>query len=307
MKYLSWLLAFLLLAGCSQVSRTPFYPETTQSVPFDGDAVAAALLDTYNDVSANCGSASRPAFLCSGVLLRGTNESHNYHSWNPVPGRTGVAFSYLRKDAKFDHLAVGTDNGFILYPILSGPIGKWHMQVLCSFPIDGNTGKRAQPGCGASGYFPESSGRCQSQGITTASEWKAHFDSLPDDRPMETWVYSYVCGFDVSDGMNEQGAGAFYQSLQAMQLVPASLWHHYNELMIEAWPQDIPDRLPIRAFFYTLPSGLVGARHDQWDFFRSTRVFIPIVHMQLPELATGDAMFSYNPQDQYCQPEATSC
>lgn len=273
----------------------------------DGSAVAASINAAYLDVRHDCGSASKPAFLCSGVLFRGTNESMEYHSWNPVPGRTGVSFSYLRKDANFDHLAVGTDNGFIFYPILSSPAGKDHMQVLCSFPIDGYTWIRTQPGCGESSSYPGVSQRCQSQGISTATQWKAHYDRGPSGADREK-IYGYVCSFDVRDQMNNLGAESFYQSLQAMHLVPAELKHHYNELIVQAWAQNIPTRLPIQAFFYTATTGLKGARHDQWDFFRSTGgVFIPIIHMTLPSTVVGNATFTYSAADQYCQPGATSC
>jgi hypothetical protein len=299
------LLSIALVCGCASQAIPP---QKSQSVnALDGTAVAAAIQANYLDTRRNCGTESTPAFLCSGVLFRGTNESMDYHAWNPVPGRTGVSFSYLRKDAGFSHLAVGTDNGFILYPILAAPVGMEHLQVLCSFPIDGYTWIRAQPGCGESNQFPIVSERCQSQGISTAVAWKAHFDKGPSGAEQNN-IYGYVCSFDVSDGMNELGAESFYQSLLAMQLVPADLQHHYNELMIQAWAQDIPTRLPIQAFFYEQAGGLKGARHDQWDFFRSTGgIFIPIVKMTLPTTAAGSASFTYDPADQYCQPGATSC
>uniref|UniRef100_A0A7C2AYV9 Halovibrin HvnA n=1 Tax=Pseudomonas graminis TaxID=158627 RepID=A0A7C2AYV9_9PSED len=304
MKLFVLLLSIAVFSGCS--SQTP-PPQKSSVNAVDGPAVAAAIQANYLDTRRNCGSESMPAFLCSGVLFRGTNESASYHSWNPVPGRTGVSFSYLRKDANFDHLAVGTDNGFILYPILESPTGKDHLQVLCSFPIDGYTWVRAQPGCGESTQYPGVSARCQSQGISTATQWKAHFDKGPSGANQND-VYAYVCSFDVRDQMNQLAAESFYQSLQAMHLVPVSLPHHYNELVLQAWAQNIPTRLPIQAFFYTDASGLKGARHDQWDFFRSTSgTFIPIIHMALPAAVTGNASFTYAPADQYCQPGATSC
>ncbi len=274
----------------------------------DGPSVAAALKTAYEDTRHDCDSESKPAFLCSGVMLRGTNESQSYHSWNPVPGRAGVSFSYLRRDANFNHLAVNVDNGFIFFPILSAPVDKEHIQVLCSFPIDGNTWIREAPGCGQSTLYPVVSKRCQSQGISTATQWKAHFDAGPSGAAMESRIYSYVCSFDVRDAMNQLGAESFYQSLQAMKRVPANLLHHYNELVIQAWLQDIPERLPIQAFFYTLDSGLKGAQHDQWDFFNTTHgIFIPIIHMTLPAVTNLSAQFDYRAADQYCKPGATNC
>lgn len=304
MKLSLLLLSIALVCGCSS---HPIPPQNSQSVTAsDGLAVAAAIQANYLDARRNCGSESMPAFLCSGVLFRGTNESMDFHAWNPVPGKTGVSFSYLRKDANFNHMA-GADNGFILYPILAAPAGKEHLQVLCSFPIDGYTWIRAQPGCGESTQYPGVSKRCQTQSISTAAQWKAHFDrGLSSVGPVN--IYGYVCSFDVRDQMNELSAESFYQSLKAMQLVPASLQYHYNEIIVQAWAQNIPTQLPIQAFFYEQASGLKGAWHDQWDFFRSTGgAFIPIIHMTLPNAVTGSANFTYDPADQYCQPGATAC
>lgn len=305
MKLSVVLLFIALICGCS--SQTVLLQQSKSVNTLAGPEVAAAIRANYLDTRYDCGSASMPAFLCSGVLFRGTNESQAYHSWNPVPGRTGVSFSYLRKDANFDHMAVGTDNGFILYPILAAPAGKEHLYVLCSFPIDGYTSIRAQPGCGESSRYPGVSQRCQSQGISNAAQWKTHYDEGPSGVNQEL-IYGYVCAFDVSTQMNALGAESFYQSLQAMHLVPSTLKHRYNELVLQAWAQNIPTRLPIQAFFYTEATGLKGARHDQWDFFNNTGgLFVPIIHMELPAAVTGDATFTYSPADQYCQPGATTC
>ncbi|MEX6662739.1 halovibrin HvnA [Pseudomonas sp. W2-17] len=305
MKTYGLIFLMALILGCT--NNPDISSGSRQVNAVDGNAVAASIQLAYQDTRHDCGNASKPAFLCAGVLFRGTSTSGAHHAWNPAPGKTGVSFSYVRKDANFDHLAVGTDNGFIFYPILSAPSGKDHMYVLCSFPIDGYTWIRAQPGCGESSRYPGVSGRCQSQGISTADQWKAHFDKGPSGADREL-IYGYVCAFDVSTEMNALGAESFYQSLRAMHLLPAELKHRYNELIVQAWAQDIPAKLPIQAFFYTSVSGLVSAKHNQWDFFNNTGgIFVPIIHMTLPAVVTGDATFTYNPADQYCQPDATSC
>jgi len=96
----------MLFACGTQPERAP----TTARVPARGAEVAAELTAQYNDKRADCGAVNRPAFLCSGILFRGTVPSDAYHSWNPSPisqTRGGVSFSYLRADAKFDRLAYG--------------------------------------------------------------------------------------------------------------------------------------------------------------------------------------------------------
>ncbi|MBX8541090.1 halovibrin HvnA [Pseudomonas cichorii] len=298
MKHYVVSLALVLLMGCAHEFPAP---SVASSQPASGAQVAADLQAAYMDVRPDCGSGSLPAFLCSGVMFRGTSESQNYRSWNPRPGVTSVSFSYLRKDANFDHLAVNLDNGLIFYPSFKQPAGKDYIQVqvLCAYPVDGNTWIREPLGCGQSSLYPDISRRCQSQGIDTAEQWKAHFDKGPSGADRERLIYSYVCSFDLRDRMGEQGAASFYQTLRAMETVPRELLHHYNELVVQAWPQDIPLALPIQAFFYTVPSGLAGARHDQWDYHRFTGVVLPIIQMHLPCDVSGTAVFNFDPEDQY--------
>lgn len=84
--------------------------------------VAAELTAQYRDTRADCGNSNSPAYLCSGVLFRGTRASTAYHSWNPSPGsqqRGGVSLSYLRVDSKFNRLAYGYTNGLISSPFSS--------------------------------------------------------------------------------------------------------------------------------------------------------------------------------------------
>ncbi|MEB0041095.1 hypothetical protein [Pseudomonas sp. MH10] len=86
-----------------------------------GAAEAAELTSRYHDTRENCGKDSMPAFLCTGIDLRGTQASTQYDSWNPSPTAVkvgGVSFSYLRSDYKMMRLAYNYTNGFILYPVL---------------------------------------------------------------------------------------------------------------------------------------------------------------------------------------------
>ncbi|WP_434086437.1 hypothetical protein [Photorhabdus laumondii] len=88
------------------------------------------------------GDTQSPAFLCSGVILRGTIHSNDYKFWQPSPSSIksgGVSFSYLRKDAKFKRLAYGYKNGFIIFPEHIAPEDRVDFSVLCAFPIDGYT------------------------------------------------------------------------------------------------------------------------------------------------------------------------
>ena len=298
--YTLLLVLLLSLVGCKsdeQISSAPPEHEygvasTPSSVTQNGAQVVADLTARYNDVRPNCGSVSTPAFLCRGIVLRSTVPSKDYKAWNPSPhsqSSGGVSFSYLSKDAKFTGLVFGQKNGFIFFPVLSRPVDKRQIEVLCAYPLDGATQLRMAPGCGAHPYSPDRSRRCQTIGITTAEGWL-------DNRRAYTWN---MCSFDVRDSMNNLAADSFYQTIRTHQLGGFFAGRHdYIELVLATWPQNIPRELPIQAFFY-LEGGLAGAQFDQNDFYNSTGgMIIPIIKIILPTSPAGDAGFRYFPADQ---------
>lgn len=296
------LMLVLSLAACQLHEQGALQsPETekgiarTSSAPQqNGSAVATALTARYLDVRSNCGSASKPTLLCTGVILRSTVPSTAYKAWNPSPhSRTsgGVSFVYLRADANFSGLVFGQKNGYIFYPVLGRPLGTRQIEILCAIPKDGATGAREKPGCGPHRDAPITSGLCQTVGITTAEQWVARWNQYKESK--------YMCSFDVRDQMNNLAANSFYQSIRAHNLANFFAGaHDYIELVLATWPQDIPKELPIEAFFY-LEGGLAGAQHDQRDFFASTNGIIkPIIKITLPTSASGTATFTFDPADQ---------
>lgn len=258
----------------------------------NGTTVATNLTNRYNDVRTDCGRPRLPAFYCRGIILRSTVPSDAYSSWNPSPHSQtsgGVSFTFLGKDAKFKNLVFGQNNGFIFYPLLSQPHGTKHMEILCAYPRDGATMLRDKPGCGAHPYAPDRSGLCQTIGISTAEQWIANWNQ-------NIWN---MCSFDVSYSMNNLSADSFYQSIRAHNLKNMFAdSYDYTELILATWPQNIPQELPIEAFFY-LPGGLAGAQHDQRDFYAKTGgKVVPIIKLTLPSAATADATFTYIQADQ---------
>ncbi|WP_336221106.1 hypothetical protein [Citrobacter amalonaticus] len=269
-----------------------------------GAKIAQALTANYNEKLSDCGSTTAPAFLCSGVLLRGTTADTSYHSWDPSPSNIssgGTSFSYLRADAKFDRLAIGTTNGLIFYPVYDQPAGTYNVQILCSFPIDGDTWQRSASRCGPNNIYPTDSDVCQKQSITTADAWMVHFNKNPDD-------YDFQCGFDVSDNSQYGNtSAAFTATLQAMNLLKSDPnIYHYNEVVVATWPTGIPAQLPIQAFFYIklneantpITGGLPSAQHDQQDYFDQTGRYVPIIQLVLPASDNTDAQFNFIASDQ---------
>lgn len=253
-----------------------------------GQQVQASLEDAYSNTATKCGVNS-PAFNCSGILLRGTDHSSSYFSWNPSPASVtsgGVSFSYLRTDSKYSNLAYSYSNGFIIYPDDNKPNDKITLDVLCSFPIDAATNNRSDAGCG--GYNDQSVGiQCQLQGITTADEWYDHYVKYDSSHTKQ-------CGFGLTSDYDNI-ADAFYQTIKSMSLISTESFNDQNELRIATWSQDIPKELPIQAFFYTNSAGKADAQADQQDFYNQTGgMFVPIIKLVLPTTTEEEATFTYN-------------
>ncbi|WP_340617096.1 N-acyl homoserine lactonase [Xenorhabdus entomophaga] len=286
-KIIIFIFSFLL--GL-QISFADVNSIQTQS----GYDTAEKLTRRYNDTSINCSDESYSSFLCSGILLRGTHPSDKYHSWNPSPAsqaRGGVSFSYLRTDSKLFTLDANYTNGFIFYPYLT--VYNYETpEVLCYFPTDANSDQREAKGCGIF-LIERLSAPCQQIGVTTAQQWIKNFHRNYDTQAGQ-------CGFDVSIKPGKNHANAFMQGLQARWQLELK---KDNELILATWPQNIPDKLPIEAFFY-LPGGLAGAQHDQRDFYQQTGKIVPIIKIVLPTDYKGDATFNYNPEDQIIKTES---
>lgn len=253
------------------------------------------LQQEYNALPDNCGGTESPAFLCSGLFIRGTVASDDYHSWDPSPGSVtsgGVSFSWLRKDSKFNKLAYGYVNGFILTPQQDATQDKIDMSVLCAFPVDGATDHRSDAGCGEYTGHPESTA-CQSQGIYTADDWYQHYITFDSNHASQ-------CGFGL-DSRYPHISDAFNQTILSMAKISTESFNEQNEARIATWAQGIPQQLPLQAFFYLngSASGLQGAQHDQNDFYQQTAgMVLPIVNITLPQSPDQDVVFSYFESDQ---------
>lgn len=308
-----------LLAACSGYQNSTSLGGDDNSQPrtlVAGDEIVKLMNGDYFKVVQNCGSLARPAFLCTGILLRVTNPDTSYHSWDPSPASVksgGVSFSYLRSDARFSVVAFGYLNGIILYPYsFAGSDKNTNIDVMCFFPLDGWTDGRADAGCG--NYSQDLIGwsrPCQLQNITTAAGWKNHYDLSGANKNI------WQCGFITSEQkLPHMTATPFYEGIKAMATVPAVSFAQQNELRLATWSTTdagYPANLPIEAFFYVyrqnrvqsraaIVKGLQGAQHDQQDYYNLTKIVVPIVRLSLPSTLTTTApIFSYSDSDQVVQ------
>jgi len=261
-----------------------------------GSDVAKRLTDLYNATPKDCGKSSSPAFLCSGVLLRAVKPStaRQFYSINPAAvARGGVSASYLRKDAKFQHMAFGMTSGFIFEEILKNP--KDHINVLCAFPLDAGTDARTTGSCGDSSFTTSAEDYCDRMGITTAEQWVALFKKNP---PTDLNVQrGATCGFDVRNEKNVGTAEAFYQMIRATSMVPAEKFagqkYQENEVLIAPWRYDAPNAPAVSASFHVGPDGLEGARLYQIQWFQATKRFMPVISLALPQTPQQDAAFTF--------------
>lgn len=259
-----------------------------------GEDVVRHLTARYSDTRANCGSDTKPAFLCNGVLIRGTSSNPTYHVWDNSPAsieKGGVSVSYLRTDSAFNKLALGYNNGYILtaYDFAAAKI---HPEILCFFPIDGATVHRDNKGCGTYSGF-SASGPCHLQGIVTADQWWSHYNSNSTDRRLKQ------CGLDVSDERNSLAGPAFMAGIGGMRLMGNESFAVPNELILTAWGNGLGKSLPLEAFFYLEgSSGLVVAQRNQRDLQTTDGIHIPIISIKLPQAKGQAAAFYYRATDQ---------
>lgn len=272
-----------LLVGCTSQQQVPDDLQIQQAT-LDGAATAARLQALYNGTRTDCGGPSRPAFLCEGVMARGTVKSLAYHVWNPSPGSVQqgrVSWSWLRRDSTFKGFYY--NNGYIIYPIFESPTDKVDFDFFCIFPMNGSTASRSENGCGALASQPLTSRPCHIQGITTAQQWMTNYRTN-----------NAQCGFNVRETTaGDHSASAYIEGIRAMALLGATSFQGWNEVVSGIWPQNIHRTVPLWAFFYT-GSGLPDAQYNQKDFYTASGgIVAPIIRVTMPSVQGGSASFQF--------------
>ncbi len=235
-----------------------------------GYAVAARLNARYFDTAMTCPD-GHVAFYCNGVVLRGTEATTAFHSWNPSrfsEAKRGVSASYLRTDSYFKKAYLS--QGF-LFKEWAAPAAN-PLTMRCGYPVDAES-IQMDDTC-------DSRALCEQLGVNSVDAWMARYSSH----------YYNTCRFSLTPA----------QLRLLMDVSERVTWSDWNEFIIAPWAQDIPERLPIDAVFYGegafSNNGLIGARFIQDDYFRVTGRFLPVVHL-VPN-APDRQVFSFKPEDQ---------
>ncbi|URL58101.1 hypothetical protein IM816_16100 [Luteibacter flocculans] len=299
----------ILLSACA----VPVSTERSVIVPYDdapqvtasqprptgkqGADAAAELTRWYNDKVSDCGNPGLAAALCSGVMVRATENNPAVLPWDPSNASIisgGVSFSWLRADSNFSNLVYGYRNGFIFYPVLRTPPGKnSNIEVLCVFPHDaGSNDRPSLQGCGPTQAYPADSRPCTDQGINTAAEWLKKYDNSANP-------YHFQCGWSVRSGERDQAA-RFMAAVGTRRAMANKLWVTQNELRLATWATGTGATLPIQSFFYV--DGYLDARakaqNDQLRYFQHYGQTIPVIRLTLAAARGGRASFAYFEEDQ---------
>ncbi|WP_373947465.1 hypothetical protein [Pandoraea sputorum] len=83
---------------------------------------------------------------------------------------------------------------------------------------------------------------------------------------------------------------------QAFVTARQSIRGPHNEIILPAWPQNIPDDLPLQGIFYTVDTSRSGAQSIQQDYMGTTGHFMPVLSVRLT-MAPG-AIFRFVPAEQ---------
>ncbi|UVJ45911.1 hypothetical protein NVV94_10390 [Pseudomonas sp. LS1212] len=241
-----------------------------------GYQVASRLNARYADTSPTCRD-GRAAFYCNGVLIR-TTDVGAFHAWNPSPNSdriNGVSFSYLRADT--DVMKVYKAQGFVLRE-MAAPVGH-PLTLACIYPVDTGTGAA---GPGAACTFRSV---CAQLGVTSVTQWLQRYSASPHSS----------CAFQPDPTQLQLNADIRPVAGDA---------YGWNEIMFAAWPQNIPEQLPLEAFIYSATShvpgnGLAGGQHFQRDYFGETGRYLPLLRVTLT--AANGQIFTFEPQTQNLQ------
>lgn len=237
-----------------------------------GADVAYLVNQRYQSSVTQC-ALNRPAWMCSGVLMRA------------LPGDASQPFAqltaqelalqsanvaYLRHDLRTSGLA--TSAGFILADGLTAAGWGKPLDVRCAYPVAVTpAAATASHGCDLltmAAPSPPDLSSCLPNGVTDAPGWAAHFTGNGSD-------VNRQCSFSA------MVAKQFKASLDAHALMSDALASGPNNLLVTAWDVAKPETIPVQAFFYDVSHGgqLIQAQRYQKQYFDATGTWVPILRM----------------------------
>ncbi len=318
------LLALSLLVAAPWVHAQDKGGVVPQARATDAPHTAGDMTELYydDDNTKDCGDVGgqlQPAFMCSGIIIRGASPGATYNSWNPSPEDVkdgGVSFSYIRKDSIFKEIAVGQTSGFTLYPAM----GKYNYKGTQSkrplsvrnvlFPLDGvDSGSRCAhrmrpnlttawgAGWGGGPFLSNKVSPQRRRGLTISVNQHIVIRKL------------YQCAFDVISA-----------TIQYRRCIHANDWREGSRWAplllptitnprIKVWDPTWDKELPIQSFFYVGEANSLGwtkARTDQQAYFTKTKEFVPVIKITAPADQSGHFKFNFVLSDQLVTPPSST-
>lgn len=270
----------LLLAGVLSCAKAE------QDEP-NGPRITAELNRRYADAQTAC-AVTRPAFYCSGVLVRALPANHANTFWahDTVGTALGAqSLAYLRVDVGTRTL--NQPSGVVFSSVLEAvALGKV-LDVLCAYPLVSDvTAQRGAYGCAplVGAFAEEDPSSCAAVNVTTVSQWLTHFAQVGGDRRRQ-------CSFSTRVAAQFQNSMAAHRQLPATAAEPM-------ELRVRNWNANAPASLPLNAVFYDVnqANGLLAAQRDQLDYFTATNVWLPLLRLNLSE--TPGRVFGFDENEQ---------
>lgn len=241
-----------------------------------GETVARHLQARYDKKDSRYQSCTNgaAAFVCSGVLIRGTGKiSAPAKPWTPAPTSTqDVSFSWLSSDSIVTNLYYA--NGMIVMPAQFLDSGKSNLYVLCGYVANAGTNNMAN----------KCMNNCQSMGITTVAQFTAKYGSS-----------GAGCPFNVAKGT--ANAKQIWDNIATIR--NNRNYRLWNEIIVQraGWVSMKDSEVPVEAFYYLTTSTVnrTYAQDDQTNYKNVTGLWVPVIAVTLG--ATG-ATFVYNVSDQ---------
>ncbi|HGM5580519.1 TPA: hypothetical protein ACKP22_002198 [Pseudomonas putida] len=265
-----------------------------------GRATANALNLRYAKTDMNCDG--RVSLYCNGVLVRTMKFETTARAWNPTQNSRNigaVAFSYLRADQGIRKLAWEHRQGLIFSELdaLKQP-RMYPIMARCMYPSDAGSDVRGSNGCGAHRSYPNVSKECSAIIIVEKQNYIDHYRTVPDIKAGDAYFTrrnQHQCSLAINPKEFNIALSTREQLLTRLQR------SHHNELIVAPWPQDIPDLLPLEAFFYQDTAdnkALTHAKEMQKDLHaRANKLWKPVIRLNL-NAPSGGAFATYRAQDQ---------
>ncbi|MBO9551314.1 hypothetical protein [Pseudomonas sp.] len=240
---------------------------------FEGYAVASRINARFADTAPTCTNGTS-RYNCNGVWVR-TTDVGSFRAWNVSPSSikgNGVSFSYFAADM---HLTkTYKTQGFIM--LASGIPVRQPLTLRCVYPYDNGTS--------GSTDMCTFKGTCAALGIASAQQWLNRYGKSSLNE----------CSFGTD--------ATSFATMSELRSKPGISHLGWNELIMAAWPSNIPASLPLEAFIYSVNShvsgqGLTGGQRFQREYHADTGTgYLPL--LRFDPAAPNGQLVVYRPEDQ---------